>query len=420
VTSPRLTRRALLHGSLGLFSGTFTFGCADRAPFAPRDATLDDLPDALHPADVNLAADVAAATTPSCSPELVGGFREAVAQLLPAPTLLLDELVGEGLDGRLYTDLARLDERTLALPTERFYVRTRASSLLDTTRPWRVAFGGLFTAPRELTIESLLARSVDQGEVLLECSGNGSGGAFGLLGAARWEGVPLHALVAEAAPPSQPTRVLVSGFDAYPTPSARSTPGASWVFSHEQLRATGAFLATRMNGAPLPRDHGAPVRLVVPNWYGCTCIKWVDAVTLVADDAPATAHMTEFASRTMQVGKPLLARDFQPAEIDPAAMPIRVERWRVGGVVRYRTVGLRWGGAADDALEIQYNRDLPWLPVAVCRPRATARTWGAWEHVFRPPGAGRYTIALRTADRRVQARRLDAGFYARALDVPAG
>jgi DMSO/TMAO reductase YedYZ molybdopterin-dependent catalytic subunit len=417
VTTPRLTRRALLHGSLGLFSGTFTFGCADPSAPPPRDATL---PDALSPTDVNLAADVDVATTPSCSPELAGGFREAVAQLLPAPTVMLDALVGDGLDGRLYTDLAALDERTLALPTERFYVRTRASSLLDTTRPWRVAFNGLFTAPRELSVESLLARSVDQGEVLLECSGNGSGGAYGLLGAARWEGVPLHTLATEAAPPSSPTRVLVSGFDTYPAPSARSTPGASWVFTLDQLRATGAFLATRMNGAPLTRDHGAPVRLIVPNWYGCTCIKWVDAVTLVADDVPATAHMTEFASRTMQVGKPTLARDFQPAAIDPAALPIRVERWRVGGIVRYRTVGLRWGGAADDALEIQYNRDLPWLPVTVCRARATPRTWGAWEHVFRPPAAGRYTLTLRVADRRVQARRLDAGFYARAVDIPAG
>jgi DMSO/TMAO reductase YedYZ molybdopterin-dependent catalytic subunit len=418
MTSPRLTRRALLQGSLGLYAGTFTFGCAD--PVAPRDATLDALPDAALPGDVHLASEVDAATARACSPELAGGFREATAQLLPAPTIALDELFGEGLDGRLYTDLAALDERTLALPTERFYVRTRASSLLDAARPWRVAFGGLFTAPRELTLEALVARAVDQGEVLMECSGNGSGGAFGLLGAARWEGVPLHALVAEAAPPSTPTRVLVSGFDAYPAPSARSTPGASWVFTLDQLRATGAFLATRMNGAPLTRDHGAPLRLVVPNWYGCTCIKWVDAVTLVADDAPATPHMLEFASRTQQVGDPRLAREFYPADIDPAAVPIRVERWRVGGVIRYRTVGLRWGGVADDALEIQYNRELPWEPVAVCRPRATPRTWGAWEHVFRPPGAGRYTLALRTADRRVQARRLDAGFYARSVDLPAG
>ena len=46
-----------------------------------------------------------------------------------------------------------------------------------------------------------------------------------------------------------------------------------------------------MNGAPLTRDHGFPVRLIVPGWYGCSCIKWVDRIELVADEAPATTQM---------------------------------------------------------------------------------------------------------------------------------
>ena len=63
---------------------------------------------------------------------------------------------------------------------------------------------------------------------------------------------------------------------------------------------------------PLTPDHGAPVRLVVPNWYGCACIKWVTHVEMVPDDEPATTQMREFAARTHQNGVPARARDYQP------------------------------------------------------------------------------------------------------------
>src|SRR6185369_9127809 len=127
------------------------------------------------------------------------------------------------------------------------------------------------------------------------------------------------------------TRVLVSDFDEYAAPydPAHSTPGASWIFSFEQLAT--AFLATRMNGEALPEDHGAPVRLFVPGWYGCACIKWVNAIALVDDTAEATSQMQEYASRTGQTGVPALAKDYLPGVIDQAAMPVRVEQWRVEG-----------------------------------------------------------------------------------------
>ena len=136
-----------------------------------------------------------------------------------------------------------------------------------------------------------------------------------------------------------------------------SVPGASWIFSRDDLQR--ALLALRMNGAPLPRDHGFPVRLIVPGWYGCACIKWVNRIELVPDDAPATSQMREFASRTHQpfdasrrAGSPTaagpgppqaLARDYLPAVIDTAAMPVRVEKWVASGHVFYRIVGITWG-----------------------------------------------------------------------------
>src|SRR2546429_28841 len=108
----------------------------------------------------------------------------------------------------------------------------------------------------------------------MECAGNVRQAKFGLLSVGEWAGVPVSEILDKAKAKSGTARVLISGFDRYATESRTSIPGASWAFSPEQLEKAGAFLATELNGQPLPKDHGAPVRLVVPGWYGCTSIKW--------------------------------------------------------------------------------------------------------------------------------------------------
>src|SRR4029453_17551387 len=118
--------------------------------------------------------------------------------------------------------------------------------------------------------------------------------------------------------------------------------GGSWIFALDELRE--AFLATGMNGVPLPADHGAPVRLVVPGWYGCVCIKWVNAIEFVDDRVPPTGQMIEFAARTHQRGVPSRAIDFHAAAIDQAAFPVRVEHWSTGSRSAYRVIGILWGG----------------------------------------------------------------------------
>src|SRR5438045_5252144 len=97
-----------------------------------------------------------------------------------------------------------------------------------------------------------------------------------------------------------------------------------------------------MDGGPLSLDHGHPLRLLVPGWYGCTAIKWVDEVALVGDDAPATDQMREYAGRTHQDAAgprdqmlrragsrpegPPRAKDSRPATVDEAAVPVRVSQ----------------------------------------------------------------------------------------------
>jgi DMSO/TMAO reductase YedYZ molybdopterin-dependent catalytic subunit len=255
----------------------------------------------------------------------------------------------------------------------------------------------------------------------MECAGNADPANFGLLSAAAWEGIPLGAILDRLRASSANTRVLVNGVDDQ-GPSLTSIPGASWIFSREQLDR--ALLATRMNDAPLPRHHGAPVRLIVPGWYGCACIKWVDRIEFVADEAPATTQMREFAARTHQPLDTLgasgrqLARDYEPAVIDTAAIPVRVEKWIAGGRIEYRIAGIVWGGTKPtNALSIRFKVGERWTKVDDCPLPSSTLTWSTWTHTWRPGAAGRYQIVLRVDDPAIRTRRLDLFYYVRDIDI---
>jgi hypothetical protein len=324
----------------------------------------------------------------------------------------LDTLLGDELDGRQFTDLSHVDGDELQIPTSQFYVRTRASHLLDTGRPWSIRTGAA-----RIAMDELRRQAGPQGLHLMECAGNTRTAHFGMIGAASWDGAPLLPLL-DRLRFDPADRILVSGFDQYQgRPLTPSVPGASWIFSRRELAEARAFLAVGINGRPLTPDHGAPVRLVVPGWYGCASIKWVNGITPVGDAAEATSQMREYASRTMQHGTPARARDYQPAIIDPAAMPVRIEEWRVGGRTRFRVIGIVWGGRhLADKLTIRFRPEEPDMPVERVLPAAQS-PWGLWTHTWMPRQPGIYRIGLRLADSSIRARRLDAGYYIRQVRI---
>lgn len=356
----------------------------------------------------------------ACDEAFEGGELLGRLGFVDENTQAFHEPYGQGHDGRLLTDLSLIQPGTTTTPTEHFYIRTAYPDTLDPNAPWSIRVDGLVDDEVTLSLADLGPLVVDQGVHVLECSGNSSGGGFGLLSAASWRGAPLLDVLeaSGAGIRAEATRVLVSGYDAQTHVSTHSTPGASWVFTFEELARFGAFLATEMNGEPLPLDHGFPVRLYIPGWYGCTCIKWVDTLRLVNDDEPATAQMQEFASRTHQNGQPALARDYISASMDQAAMPVRVEKWRVAGEIRYRVVGILWGGyEVTDALTVRLGDDAPPVPVDVCPPQSGNQGWTVWTHAFRPTRLGEHTITCQIDDDSVPTRRLDIEWYARSVVI---
>jgi DMSO/TMAO reductase YedYZ molybdopterin-dependent catalytic subunit len=305
---------------------------------------------------------------------------------------------------------------SLVTPNDRFFVRTAAPSMPARPDAWTLRVAGLVRAPVDLALSALESLAGSAGRYLIECSGNVDQTNYGLMSAADWEGVPLGAVLERVRPASGANRVLVSGVDDEGTRPLTSVPGASWIFTRDDLAR--ALLAVRMNGAPLPRDHGFPIRLVVPGWYGCACIKWVDRIEIVADEAPATTQMREFAARTHQSAAAVLARDFAPAVIDTAAMPVRVEKWLIGGRLAYRITGILWGGSRPtNALAIRFRSGQAWVPVDDCPLPASTLTWSLWSHVWRPEAPGRYQIVLRVNDPTIRTRRLDIFFYVREIEI---
>jgi DMSO/TMAO reductase YedYZ molybdopterin-dependent catalytic subunit len=330
--------------------------------------------------------------------------------------------VGAGLGKRRALDLATLDPGSLVPPSDRFFIRTGCPVGLPAEVSWTVRVHGLVEEPAALPLESLRRQATDQGLHLLECAGNSKAAHFGFLGVARFKGTPLAPLLERARPRPRATQVLVSGFDEHAVQDPGSMAGASWIFGLERLRGAGAFLATEMNGSPLGLDHGFPVRLVVPGWYGCTAIKWVNEIAFLDADAPATGQMREYAARTHQrlgPGEAPLAREFSPATVDPAATAIRVEKRRAGVNTVYRILGIAWGVPPGpppaDALHIRVGQSSSFVPVE--RLAEAAGPLVPWSHTFRPSAAGRHSIALRWTVPGVRTRRLDLGYYTREIEV---
>ncbi len=407
------SRRSILRSGVTL-SGALVAGCTTDGRLGDDDDSAADDDDAAT--DDDDATDV---PDPMCSE----AFDDATfLELLPfendESTNNLETTVGTGHDARLYTDLRTLDVDALTISNSGFYIRTEFPDLLEDTDDWQIRVRGLATET-DLALDDLSDLIVDMGNMLLECSGNGSFGNMGLLSSAEWSGIPLGAVLDLIDIDPAATRVLLSGFDDRTQVSTHSTPGASWIFTFAELEEAGAFLATHMNGELLPDDHGFPVRLFVPGWFGCCAIKWLDEIRFVDEDEPATDQMREFASRTHQNGVPAMARDFVPAVIDTAAMPVRVEKFEMAdGSLAYRIIGIVWGGdVAEPPIQVHFGGSAgqggEWFDVNVCPARPDAHAWGLWWFTWRPKATGRHYINCRIDDPSIRTQRLETGGYLR-------
>ncbi len=348
--------------------------------------------------------------------------------------------MGEGRNARQYADLteflpkgpADFDKIESSVHSiGNFFVRTETPDLLGIGQLRHVAIKGLVDKPRTVSINEMFAMERDIGVAMLECAGNDRYSRFRLMSAAHWSGVPCRKVFDRLGIRPEASHVLVTGFDRRKVNekpgvfAVKSIPGASWIFSFDDLKRQKAFFATRMNGAPLTRDHGFPVRLVVPGWYGCASIKWVREISFLQADSNtrATAQMQEFADRTHQRGRPKFYSEYVAPEVDVAAAPIRVEKWLEPDRSKsYTIIGLLWGGIEvvdpDLRITIRHQRSkevmIDRAPVRRLK-RENPLSWQLWAFNWRPESNGLFSIDLSVESASVRTRRLDTHHYRQVI-----
>jgi DMSO/TMAO reductase YedYZ molybdopterin-dependent catalytic subunit len=247
---------------------------------------------------------------------------------------------------------------------------------------WTLEVGGLVERPLTLTLDDLRVRPAVELAVTMECAGNGRAKLdprpstsqpwlVEAVGTARWRGIPLRTLLDEAGVGDGAVEVLFTGLDrglegGVEQPYQRALTLA-------EARRDEVLLACDMNGAPLPPQHGFPLRLVVPGWYGMTSVKWLARIDLV--DQPFDGYQQAHAYRLRQTedepGEPLSRMaprsllvppgvpDFFTRERELPAGPVLVEgrawsgRAEIEGVDVSVDDGETWHAAELDADELQ-------------------------------------------------------------------
>lgn len=185
-------------------------------------------------------------------------------------------------------------------PNELFFVRNNSATPDIDVTMWRLAVGGLGVERAfDLSYDELLALSSRTVTCFLECAGNGrtlydkllghpaKGTLWGLgaVGVAEWRGVALRNLLARAGVRPEAVDVLASGLDT--PPIERPIPVAAAL-------DPDTLIATHMNGAPLPPDHGFPARLIVPGWIGMANVKWLGAITVANERVYVEKNTTDY------------------------------------------------------------------------------------------------------------------------------
>jgi len=151
---------------------------------------------------------------------------------------------------------------------------------------WRLRVGGAVRNPLELSLDEIRARPHHTIPVTLECAGNGRARLeprpvsqpwlVEAIGTAEWTGTPLRALLDEAGVTAAAVDVVFNGADR------GIQGGEEQVYARALSVADAArpevLLAYEMNGQPLQPQHGFPLRLLVPGWYGMTSVKWLTSI----------------------------------------------------------------------------------------------------------------------------------------------
>jgi DMSO/TMAO reductase YedYZ molybdopterin-dependent catalytic subunit len=269
---------------------------------------------------------------------------------------------------------------------------------------WRLEVGGRVARPLSLTLAELKERPTRTLAVTLECAGNGRSllaprplsqpWVNEAVGTAEWTGTPLRPILEEAG--AEGTEVVFTGLDR----------GVQGDVEHDYERSLPleealrdeVLLAWSVNGGDLPPQHGYPLRVVVPGWYGMTHVKWLRSISVV--DGPFTGWQQDVAYRLRQSedqqGEPV-TRMLPRSLLVPPGIPEFLSRTRRLAPGRHGLEGRAWSGHGRiTRVEVSVDGGETWDD-AVVGPAPSPFAWHGWTYEWdaRP---GEHALCSRATD----------------------
>jgi len=250
---------------------------------------------------------------------------------------------------------------------------------------WRLSIDGQVRTPFGLDLAALRARPKVETTVTLECAGNGRAKLHPrpvsqpwldeAVGTARWTGTPLVDLLADAGLLEDAVDVVFTGLDH------GSDRGVEQDYQRglALTELTDVLVAYEMNGQPLPPQHGAPARLIVPGWYGMASVKWLSRITVLAERF--TGFQNEVAYRIKDdpdsPGVPV-TRIKPRALMVPPGFPDFMTRRRIVEAGPVDLFGRAWcGSTRSTGVEVSVDNGLTWADADLGRI-GSPYAWRSW------------------------------------------
>jgi DMSO/TMAO reductase YedYZ molybdopterin-dependent catalytic subunit len=294
-------------------------------------------------------------------------------------------------------------------PVDRFFVRSHFSVPRIDLNSWRLKVEGEVENPLELTFNELKAIASLTLPVTLECAGNGR--AFltpqakgaqwerGAVSNAEWTGVPLAEVLRRAGVKKSSREVILEGADEGEIKEPPAPAGPIHYARSIPLRKAEAdvLLAFKMNGEDLSHAHGAPLRGIVPGWYGMASVKWLTRIIVTAEPFMGYYQTVDYASWERGPNGPVLV------PITEMQVKAQIARPGIGDSVRAGEMYHVWGAAwttDSEITKVEFSTDCgsTWHETHL-RGEHVRNTWRLWDFDWLVPASlGKRTLIARATD----------------------
>ncbi len=269
----------------------------------------------------------------------------------------------------------------------------------------RVTFGEGFDAPFALSMDDIRALPRVTRPVTMECAGNGRARLsprshsmpWGVeaVGTALWTGTPLAPLIARARPRAETVDFAFMGADQGFDRGVEHDFGRS--LTPAQLAELDVLLVYEMNGTPLLPQHGAPLRLIVPGWYGMASVKWLSRI-----EALDTAYQGFQQVRTYRYrdhaddpGHPVTDMRVKSLMVPPG-VPDWGSRMRFLQAGKVTVQGRAWSGGGRAIARVEFGVGDIWRDARLTPPPGR-HAWTGWEVDWEAP-PGEHILRCRATD----------------------